>query len=183
LFVVIIGVTCAGFWIADSYRSRRADWRKEVVVGKLNDGDEDRADLQIEDVQLESKDIDTYVGTGRLKNGQVFEITATFNKDRLEIEKTFPKIADSIIGTWYRVGTTGGLSSYSMDWTVTHPRFMQVIRILAISVACNGVALALLGIFRVRRRFAPRIEVGICLIGILNLGCLYVFISEFITHL
>jgi hypothetical protein len=132
------------------------------------------------DIQLESEDIDTYFGTGRMANGQVFSIKSTFDENRLSIETSFSKVADPVPRIGYFIGD--GHGSYPMDWTVTHPRFNQLLRFLSICVLCFGVVFPLLGLFRLRRTFKLWLEVALFFCGMLNLVFLFHLIPEFVTH-
>jgi hypothetical protein len=176
LLLLVLGVTCASFWIVDSRRSQTDDWRKELVIGKLKE----RHGHTVE-IQLQKHDIDTYLGTGWMLNGQSFSIMSTFDENHLSIETSFSKVADPVPGIGYIMGD--GHSFYPIDWTVTHSRFIQFIRLIDIGILCFGVVFPLLGLFRLRRTFALWLKVALFFCGMLNLFFLFHFIPEFISHL
>jgi hypothetical protein len=175
-FLGFLGMLCiigVGFWVADSIRSRSQAWREEFVLFWLQNGRED----WLTDIHLDAQDTDTYVCTGKLANGHVMDMRATFDNGYLNINGH----AEYQIGGF--TASAGSLQSgIPLDCTTTHSRFLQFMRLCSMGVLSFGFLWPLSGLIGLRKTLSWKVEVFLYNCAILNAAFLVLQVQEFVAH-
>jgi hypothetical protein len=158
ILFVLPWMAIACLWIVEN---RNLAWRSEVVLRTMR---ENWSWKEKDDVELEAKDADHFIGNGRIADGRVVDVRVTTGNGRVE----------AYIGE--------GFLSCPLAWTRIHSRSIQLGRLYVIALFSYLSVWTLLGLFGLRKKYSPRMERLLYACTVLNMANVALQVQQFVTR-